>query len=317
MSVRSDTERIRGLADRFESESAPGYAVFASSADKVFVVEALAHEVPDRVHLGHRPYLRPLRAAPRQLRAAVLVADRSSARTFAVAGGMPQELGEPIEVEPAKRDYGGFSGYDEPSARQRAAENSVRMWKDAGARLLAAHEARPFDYIVIGAQDELVDEISGTLHAYLARLPRVSFPAVPGVVTPVMLRAETAEFDSQIRRDRQSALAGRVCDTAWSGGLAVLGLSTTLKAVNAHAAETLVVAGDFARPGVACLQCGHLDRSGEECPVCGSGLVGVDDVVADAMEAVVSTGGRVNQIEVPSPLDLLGAGALTRFPVPG
>jgi hypothetical protein len=317
MSVRSDSERIRALADRLESESAPGYAMFASSADGVFLLQALSSEVPGSAHLGHRPYLRPLRAIPRQLRAAVLVADRASARSFAVAGGMVSELGDPIEIDVAKRDYGGFSGYDEVAARSRATENALRMWKEAGTRLLTAHEERPFDYTVVGAQEQLVDEICGTLHDYLARLPRVSFPAAPGAITPVLLRAETAEFDAEIRRDRQSALAGRVCDTAWSGGLAVLGLANTLKAVNAHAAETFVVAGDFARPGVACLQCGHLDRSGEECPVCGAALVAVDDVVAEAMEAVVSAGGRVSQIEVPSPLDLDGIGALTRFPVPG
>jgi peptide subunit release factor 1 (eRF1) len=116
-------------------------------------------------------------------------------------------------------------------------------------------------------------------------------------------------------RERQSALAGRVCDTAWSGGNAVLGLTSVLHAANARAIDRLVVAGEFARPGTMCQRCSHLSRDGRECPVCGSATFELDDVVAAVMESVVASGGTVHQIVVASPVDSAGVGALTRFPV--
>jgi hypothetical protein len=49
--------------------------------------------------------------------------------------------------------------------------------------------------------------------------------------------------------------------------------------------------------------------------MCGAPTFAVDDVVASVMDATVSAGGRVQQIDVASPLDVEGIGALTRFPV--
>lgn len=317
MSVRADAERIRALADRFESEAAPAYAVFASSADGIFSVGALPFEVPDVSVLSHRPYLRPLRAAPRPLRAGVLVADRTTARVFVASGAVIDELGGVMEAEPTKRDFGGFAGYDERTARQRADESASRLWKEAGHRLLDAHQERRFDFVALGGQEEVVEGVARLLHPYLARLPRVVFPAVPATLSTAALRAEVSGAEADVRSLREEALAGRVCDVAWSGGLAVLGLGPTLDAASAQAVETLVVAGGFTRSGATCLRCGHLTRSGESCPVCGSPMAVVDDVVAALMEAVVAAGGSVHQIEVASPLDNDGVGAMVRFPVGG
>lgn len=313
MSVRVDVDRIRDLAQRLEGESAPSYAIFASSADGVFVLEPLAHPTPNISILGPRPYLRPLRAAPRALRSGVLVADRAKARTFVGFEGVVEESGTQEATDTGKSNYGGFAGYAEHGVRARAEESSARLWREAGARLLEIHQERPLDYVAIGCLDEHLEEIARSLHPYLARLPRASFLASPHQVSLPLLRSEIVTLDQEIRRSRQEAIAGRVCDTAWSGGNAVLGLAATIDASNAQAVDTLVVAGSFSRPGVICNNCGHLARSGETCPVCGESMFEVDDVVAALMDSVVDAGGNVFQIGVPSPLDVDGVGALTRF----
>ena len=123
-----------------------------------------------------------------------------------------------------------------------------------------------------------------------------------------------ASHAEEVTRRRESALADRVCDTARSDGLGVLGLAPVLSACNAQAVDTLVIAGEFERPGSICNSCGFLARSGSRCPVCESTLFQVDDIVAAAMEATVAAGGRTHQIGVSSPLDAHGIGALTRFP---
>jgi len=314
-SVRSDAGRIHRLAEHLEIELAPAYAIFASDLDDIFVLEPLAYSTQNVSMLGPRPYMRPLRAAPRGLRAGVLVADRGEARTYESFAGMIEEVGVPLTVDIRKANYGGFSGYDEHTVRGHADEASHRMWKDAGLRMLDEHQRQAFDYLAIGSREETLEEIARSLHPYLARLQRTSFGASPLGLTTQNLRAEMVVLDAEVRRERQAALAGRVCDTAWSGGNGVVGLGATLDAVNSQAVETLVVAGPFTRDGSMCNQCGHLSRNVGTCSVCSSAMFGVDDIVGAVMDSTVAAGGNVFQIDVASPLDAGGIGALTRFPV--
>ena len=314
-SVRADAERIHAHAESLEVDSAPAYAIFASDLDGLFTLESLAHPVPNVSSLGPRPYLRPLRAAPRAFRVGVLVADRSQARVFVASGELLDEVSAPLIADIGKSNYGGFSGYEEHTVRGRADEVSSRMWRDAATILLVKHQQRAFDYLAIGGYGETVDDIARSLHPYLARLHRATFQAGPQTLSLHSIRVQLAEQAEEVRRHRESDLARQVCDTAWSDGLAVLGLTPALTACNAQAVDTLVVAGEFMRPGSICNSCGFLARSGDRCPVCGSAMFDVEDIVAAAMEAVVGSGGRTQQILVSSPLDTHGVGALTRFPL--
>lgn len=314
-SVRADADRIRDLADQLEVDVAPAYAIFASDADGVFMLEPLTHNVPSISSLGPRPYLRPLRAAPRPLRVGVMVGDRVMTRVFVGSDGLVEELAV-LTAEIGKPNFGGFGGYEEHNVRAHADEETTRMWKEAGSRLLERHLDRSLDYLVVGGHGETVEDIGRTLHPYLARLHRATFAANPQTLTPAALRSQVADLGVEVRRQRQAALAEHVCDTARSGGLAVLGLAGTLQACNTQAVDTLVVAGSFTRPGVICNQCGFLARSGDTCPLCSTPMFPVEDVVAAAMDATVATGGTIHQIQVASPLDVEGVGAMTRFQVP-
>ena len=179
------------------------------------------------------------------------------------------------------------------------------------------HQSRPLDYIAVGAHEESVEEIGNRLHPYLASLYRAAFTASPQAVTLASLSAELAGISEGARRRRQKAIIGHVCDVAWSGGLALLGLRSIIEAANVQAIEALVVAGNYVRPGVMCSECGHLARLGNDCPVCGHSMFATGDIVSSVMDAAVASGGRVHQIGVASPLDVEGIGALIRFPLGG
>jgi hypothetical protein len=249
------------------------------------------------------------------LRSGIIVADRTVAHTFVGFEGLIEEFAEPVDAEIRKSNYGGFAGYEEQSVRAHAERTTAGLWKEAGLRLLEEHGIRPFDYLAIGGHAETIDEISRSLHPFLARLPRATFLTNPQSINLTILRSEILAQDRRIRRQRQESLAGRVCDTAWSGGSAVLGLGAVIEAANAQAIDTLVVAGPFTRNGTICNQCGHLARNGDECALCGSVLFEVPDIVAAVMDSTVAAGGKVHQVVVASALDVEGIGALTRFPV--
>jgi peptide chain release factor subunit 1 len=232
---------------------------------------------------------------------------------FVASGALIDEVTAPLIAEIGKSNYGGFAGYDEHGVRGRADEVSHRMWREAGLILLEKHQERPFDFLSIGGHGEMVEDIARTFHPYLDRLHRSTFHASPQTISIPALRVELAGQADEVTRRKESDVANRVCDIALSDGQAVLGLTAVLSACNAQAIDTLVVAGEFRRAGAMCNNCGFLARSGSECPVCGSVMFQVDDIVAASMEATVAAGGRAHQLVVSSPLDSHGVGALTRF----
>lgn len=312
-SVDADVQRIRSMADDLEFESIPAYAVFASDLDDIFTVKPLTHAVSSKAVLGARPYMRPLRAVPRPTRAGVIVADRTLARVFVSFDGSVEELGEALQASIGKSNYGGFSGYDEHNVRARAQETALRLWKEAGQRLLERHFDSSLDFVSIGGREEMIEDIRGILHPYLLDLPQMSFVSNPGTVTPAELRTELASHRQILRERSELALADEVLASAGRGDRGILGINAVVEAANVQAISDLVVAGDFAKPGAMCRNCGWLARHDGRCPVCDSQMLGVDDVVSALMDSTIARGGRVHQISVGSRLDRDGIGALTRF----
>lgn len=314
-SVESDINMIREEAERFEIEAVPAYAIFASAVDGIFEIKALAHPVRSRAVLGSRPYLRPLRAAPRPSKTGVMIADRSEARVFVGYDGSIQELGKPLRTEIGKSNYGGFSGYEERTVRGRADEMAARLWREAGQRLLDRHLDVTFDSLLVGGHEESLEEIKDQLHPYLRGLPLGFFQVSPSEVAMTRIRSEIDEQNRRLREQRERDVVSKVMAAAKRGSGGVLGLAEALRASNVQAISDLVVAGSFTRPGVMCPSCGYLDRAGEKCPVCASSMHGVPDVVAALIDATVDAGGTVHQVVVGSALDREGVGALTRFDV--
>lgn len=312
-SIKVDADRLIDLAGRVEVETAPAVAIFASHIDGIFEYQPLTSPVDDVAAVGPRPFTRPLRALPRPLRIGVVVADSTRAHTYLMSGSNLHEIGDELTVDRGKDNYGGFAGYEEQRIRARADEVSAHLWRDAGRRLLELHTEHPFDLVVIGGRETGFDSIAEQLHPYLQQLPQgrvvvdlhtLSLPALTE-----MIRGE----EQRERSRRTEALLERLLDEAGRNGNAVVGLSDVLVACNAHAVEHLVVAGPFAKAGVLCDGCGFLGRIETECPVCEANTFPVDDVVAYAMDSVVSSGGKADIVDIAGPLDASGAGALLRF----
>lgn len=312
-SVRVDGQRIVDLATTIESAAAPSAAIFASHRDGIFEFLPLSHPVDGIATIGPRPYLRPLRAQARPMRVGVLVADSSRARTYLMSGGDLHEFGDELVAERGKDNYGGFAGYEEYHNRARADEASAQMWRQAGRRLLEAHQDQPLELMVIAGHDKDFDSIATELHTYLRQLPQGRITVDIRNLTPPELTERVSAQVEEERIRRSHELLDHLLSEVARGGDAVVGLSEVLEACNTHAVDHLVVAGPFAKPGVVCDACGWLGRDGSACPVCTADTFPVDDVVAAAMDATVEAGGRADIVTVASPLDASGVGARLRF----
>ena len=314
-SVKLDCERILEAAKRIDAETAPAVAIFASHADGIFEYLSLTDSVEDVAVVGPRPLLRPLRAHPRPMRVGVVIADGSKARTYIANGSSFHELGDELVTDPGKDNYGGFAGLEEQRIRSRAEELSAKLWRQAGRRLLDAHQDQPLGLVIVGGHDEAFEEIASQMHAYLQALPQGRIVVDPHTLTRAELVEMVSEEVDKARAQAERELLDRLLDEVESDGAAVAGLGSVIDACNAHAVDEIVVAGNYAKSGVLCDECSWLGRIGTECPVCGSNLVEIDDVVAAAMEATVDTGGKVSIVSLASRLDAVGVGAFTRFPL--
>lgn len=313
--IRADAERIIELASRIDTDTAPAVAIFASQADGIFEFLPLTDPVENVAMVGPRPYLRPLRAQPRPMRVGVLVADTARVRTFLSTGGVLQEIGDEMAAEPAKENYGGFGGLEEHKARARADDLATKLWRQAGRRLLEVHQDQPLEMLVLGGHDEHLDLTGDQLHAYLRALPHQRISIDVRTFSMAELADQVGRAIESQRHEAEGALLDRLLAGVDSGFGAASGLPALLEAANAHAVDHLVVAGPYAKEGVLCDNCGWLGRTGTACPVCGSGLFEVGDVVSAAMDATVEAGGKVTIATQASRLDAVGVAAFTRFSV--
>lgn len=77
------------------------------------------------------------------------------------------------------------------------------------------------------------------------------------------------------------------------GTLAATGLGACLAAVNACAAQTLIVPEDGLVPGYECGRCGALSVDPDQCPDWGTAALRVPDVIDEMVARTLEDGGEV------------------------
>jgi hypothetical protein len=124
--------------------------------------------------------------------------------------------------------------------------------------------------------------------------------------------SEEAERNGEIR-----LVEGLISDAASSEQRAVTGLDATLRALRLGRIWQLIYADGFAPSGSRCINCATLfEEMPESCAYCGATVWPVDDLVEQAAQRVVVTGGKVEQVrgEMAARLGVAGGiGAFLKF----
>jgi peptide subunit release factor 1 (eRF1) len=151
------------------------------------------------------------------------------------------------------------------------------------------------------------------LHTYL-RERLCGRVHVPVGASHAEVRAAAEEVEAAVERDREAALVARLREAAATGRRGVAGLGATLKALNEHRVERLVVSKGFGQEGWRCPETGALAEVGPKNPVNGATMQRVGDVVEDAIEEAITQGIPVTICVGNADLDVLGRiGALLRY----
>jgi peptide chain release factor subunit 1 len=308
-SVEADMRRITEWLRGFDRGRTRGVVFVACSAQDVFDVVELPVPVRDRVTVNHAPALGQLEAVLQDLEPiGVLLADRQKARMLVFELGELTDRSELFD-EVVHGDVGHHDRGDLAHAMAAATHAHLRNAADVAWR---QYQERPFSHLAIGAPDAIAGELTSLLHPYLRErlVGRLAVTVNAGLAD---IRAAAIEVDRMVERKREAAVVDRLRQAVPSGR-GVAGLADTLRAVNEHRVERLLVSDGYSSAGWRCPESGMLAAVGPTSPATGKRMEKVDDVVEDAIDAAINQGCQVDICVDNADLDVLGRiGALLRY----
>jgi peptide subunit release factor 1 (eRF1) len=279
--VRDELDRIENALNEELPELGRGVAFFACRTTRLWQQIAVSVTLPDGVHLGTRPYLRPLvRTRDEHDRFVLALLSQEHSRFFISQIGQVEEVfqvnGERsprLLAERVALVQGGVA-VAEPVKRE------GRVLAEAARLVLAQFEGR---HLLTSAPPEMRTAFVNDLPKELQQRMGGNFAVdLHAGVAEVAAAAEPAQRAVEAREEE--ATLARIFEAGPNG--AAWGGRRTLDALWERRVMTLAVDDTFCQPGSRCRQCeGLWEQIPSECPTCGSeALEPVADVVELALE---------------------------------
>jgi hypothetical protein len=315
-SAGADLDRIdRYVRDGFDRSRTRGLAIFSSVANDLFRVIPLPVSVVNRVVINNAPAVGQLESVVQELeRFGVLLVDQQRARMFVFQLGELVDHSELFEEKPRDFDSIGehdLAAYDK--AMQHVDEMVAQHLRHAAAVAFAVFKEHGFERLTISAPSEMANTVESMLHPYLReRLCESIDVSVTAAVNEIRRAAMAVE--ATVERQREAGYIERLRETVARGGKGVTGLDSTLAALVERRVEMLFVSKGYEETGWRCERCGYLCHKGPTCPVDGSQMNHIDDIVEEAVDTALAQRCRVDVCVDNADLDVMGRiGALLRF----
>jgi peptide chain release factor subunit 1 len=288
--LKADLSRVERLLEGdLDAKGAHGLAVYSSSAANLFEVLRLGTPVDYDVVISDMPCIEPLTRMALSETWCVLLANRRVARLFCGTPPMLEEIALVEDDVHGQHDQGGWS----QARYQRGIEKEVadHLRHTAETAFERLKDRLPTGLIVGGPQ-ELIGDLEATLHPYLAdRLAGRIDVDVENSNGDQVLAAAMPHIQAAVRAREDDALARMI--QGFSTGGAVGGLPDVLLVLQERRVETLLVDRGFREPGRVCPTCGLLATEGDTCPIDGSAMEPVADVVEAAVARAVTQSAQV------------------------
>jgi peptide chain release factor subunit 1 len=284
-------------------------AVYACQPADLLEVVRLNHPVDFAVVLGRSPYIEPLVAEAGEEHWCVLLVNRRNARFFIGDGGGLEETDRVEDDVHSQHDQGGWS--------QSRYQRGVEKEKDdhlvhVGDVAFTRFKEGRFERLLIGAPDELANDIEQKLHPYLREriVGRLHLDVENSSIEDVRSAAGQATEDWRRRCEREAL--DRLTEGVGRGGRGAAGLAAVLQALNEQRVETLLVGDGFRSPGGRDSATGML-HPGDHGPD-GQELEHCEDIVEPAIEKAVEQSAKVIKVRHHDDLGPLGGiGAVLRY----
>jgi hypothetical protein len=269
-------------------------AIFACGQLGLLEVLRLPGQLPARAVLEVRPHTRPLLAfLQRHPSYLVAIVDRRHSWLLSVAGDRVETIARHEEQAMRSRGLGGWYGLDAQRLQRRMTQLADHHYRSLAGMLedrQAAGDCRP---VVVGGHEDCVRRLIGALP------PPAAAAALAGSFTAdarTLTRARARELADPVigrwvvaqEHKLAAEIQGAACD-----GRAVIGLAECLGAVNAGAANLLLIPEEGLVPGFVCGRCGALTGTGSECPDWGAAARPIPDLLEEMAAQVLDDGGQV------------------------
>jgi peptide chain release factor subunit 1 len=310
--MQQDVQALeRHVRGDFERSSTRGLAMFSAQGAGLWEAVAVTRPLRDRATVGPHPDLLQLEAVLEVYESfCTVLVDSEKARIFLAELGRIEERTELWDDVPGRHDQGGWS---QARYRRHIDEHRQRHLKRVAEVLFRFYKRRKFDHLILGGPEEVVNELEHELHDYLRKLVRARVP-LPMTASPAQVLERSLALEEELEHDRERRTVEQLLGDVAAGRQAVGGLGGILASTNEGKVATMIVAFDFRAPGFECLRCGFLTEKGGPCPVDGTKMREVPDVVESAVTMALRHGARVETVTQDGGLRAVGGiGALLRF----
>ncbi len=272
-------------------------AVFSNSAENFYQIYRLPVPIKSNLILDVNFYLRPLIALLEEKhRVGMILVDSKHARLFETyMGEIVEHHNFFAKTRATRKPLLETFMKREKRLMQRREEDTRFHLSSVAEQLKLHHRLRHFDKLIIGGRKPLGDHLARLLNRNLrdslVGIVETDIRASEADVLSVVLKKEK-EFESEEER----RLLRRICEEIEKDGYATKGIKNVIESLHEFNVQTLAVAEDFSRPGLACQQCGMPHYEGNTCVCCGEQLIKVSDVVYDLVEEAARQGAVVRHI---------------------
>jgi peptide chain release factor subunit 1 len=294
--LKADRERIESHLrdDELDVDGAAGLAIYSSSALDLFRVVALPEPVDASVQLDQRPVLEPVLGLQDDGEWCVLLVTRDTARIFRGGPGRLREIRDVHSNVKNQHSAGGWS----QARYERSVEREVEWYLEAVTELLLrSFQRRPFEHLIVGANETLRPAFDGEAHAYLTERIRGWVDIDEALANEdEVLEAVREIMDAQLERQQQELFERFSAELA-TGGRAAQGVPDVLAALVERKVETLLVKEGTHVAGTTCVTCGWLGPAGvARCPVDETALDAVGSIIEPAIQAAIQQAAAVHVI---------------------
>ena len=295
----ADAERMT----RFVSAYRPGarsLVIFCDALEDFLWHRELDVPMRSEARWSETLYLRPLiETLDEYERYGVILADRAQARLFTVHLGKIEEHGEsfaPGEVKIFKapgRDH----IRSDMRFQRKADQYAYRHLKRVAELAVELAERHAFDRLMLAGLVEATSQLQQLLPKQLQSRIVASLDLPVESDQQTVLDATLRVAEEAERNDESRLVEELISDAARAEQRAVTGLDATLRALRLGRIWRLVYADGFAPPGSRCVNCGTLfEEKPGSCAYCGAAVRPVDDLVEQATQRVVVSGGKVEHV---------------------
>jgi hypothetical protein len=309
--LKADVNRVREAlnAGDIAHNGTRAVAVYACGPADLLEVIALRRPVDSAVVLERSPHVEPLIADADSERWCVVLANRRNARLFVGDGGGLEETDRVEDDVHSQHDQGGWSQSRYQRGVEKEKDDHLVHVADVAFSL---YKRRGFDRLLIGAPEELVNDLKGKLHPYLREriVGRVHLDVENSSLDDVKGAAGTA-IEDWSRKCERDAL-DRLAEGVGRGGRGAAGLASVLEALNEQRVEILLVGENLRTEGGRDPDTGMLyagDHGPQDQP-----LERSENIVEPAIEKAIEQSAKVIKVRHHDDLGPLGGiGAVLRY----